>query len=102
LHSEQLYGLIGICALLSGVYGYLHARRYWEGLPPILDGFVSMAAFVVVAGAFVVGGRIGIEFGGHVHAGRVVGVMLALIGVRVVRTWLGREQERYRKAKPRD
>ncbi len=97
-HSEELYGLLALCTLATGAYAWWHARRYWEGLPPLLDAFVSMAGYLAVILAVVAGARIG-PFAEHPHAGRVILVMAALLGVRMARTWLGREQERYRKAR---
>lgn len=99
-HSNALVLLLAGCAVAVGLYGYLHARRYWEGLPPYLDGFLSMMGFLMVIGAFVAGGRFGLTLG-HPHAARVVAVAIALIAYRVLRTWLGREQERYRKLRTR-
>jgi hypothetical protein len=94
-HSDALVLLLVGCTLLVGVYGYWHARRYWEGLPPLLDAFVSMAGFLGMIGVFVWAGRIGTNFG-HPHAARVMGVAMALIIFRAIRTWLGKEQVRYR------
>jgi uncharacterized protein YneF (UPF0154 family) len=94
-HSNELVVLLAGCALLVGLHGYWHARRYWEGLPPLLDAFVSMAGFVGIIGAFVWAGRIGGAYG-HPHAARVIGVALALIIFRAIRTWIGKEQVRYR------
>lgn len=94
-HSDELVLLLVGCAVLVGAHGYWHARRYWEGLPPLLDAFVSMAGFVGIVGAFVWAGRIGITFG-HPHAARVLGVAIALIIFRAIRTWIGKEQVRYR------
>lgn len=94
-HSNELVLLLVGCALLVGVHGYWHARHYWEGLSPILDAFVSMAGFVAVIGAFVWAGRIGSEYG-HPHAARVLAVAVVLIVFRAVRTWIGKEQARYR------
>lgn len=94
-HSDELVLLLVGCAVLVGVHGYWHARRYWEGLPPLLDAFVSMAGFVGIIGAFVWAGRIGITYG-HPHAARVLGVAIALIIFRAIRTWIGKEQVRYR------
>jgi hypothetical protein len=99
-HSNELVLLVLGCAIFIGLYGYLHARRYWEGLPPMLDGFLSMLGFLMVIGAFLAGGRIG-NLAGHPHAGRVLAVLIALITYRMLRTWLGREQERYRKLRVR-
>ncbi len=94
-HSNELVVLLVGCALLVGLHGYWHARHYWEGLPPILDAFVSMAGFGAVIGAFVWAGRIGGEYG-HPHAARVLAVAVALIVFRAARTWIGKEQVRYR------
>ena len=94
-HSDELGLLLVGCAVLVGVHGYWHARRYWEGLPPLLDAFVSMAGFVGIIGAFVWAGRIGITYG-RPHAARVLGVAIALIIFRAIRTWIGKEQVRYR------
>ena len=94
-HSDELVLLLVGCAVLVGAHGYWHARRYWEGLPPLLDAFVSMAGFIGIIGAFVWAGRIGQAYG-HPHAARVIGVAIALIIFRVIRTWLGKEQVRYR------
>ena len=95
-HSPELYFLLVGCTLTIGVYGYLHARKFWEGLPPLLDAFVSMAGFVAVIGAFVFGGRFGGIYN-HPHAGRVLAVTVAIILYRTLRTWIGKEQVRYRK-----
>ena len=94
-HSDELVLLLAGCAVLVGVHGYWHARHYWEGLPPILDAFVSMAGFVAVIGAFVWAGRIGLTYG-HPHAARVLAVAITLIIFRAIRTWIGKEQVRYR------
>lgn len=94
-HSDALVLLLAGCAVLVGGYGYWHARRYWEGLPPLLDAFVSMAGYLGIIGVFVWAGRIGASYG-HPHAARVLGVAMALIIFRAIRTWLGKEQVRYR------
>lgn len=99
-HSNELVLLLVGCALLVGLHGYWHAKHYWEGLPPILDAFVSMAGFAGFIGAFVWAGRIGGEFG-HPHAARLLAVAVALIVFRAVRTWIGKEQVRYRKVTTR-
>jgi hypothetical protein len=99
-HSNELLLLLVGCALLVGVHGYWHARHYWEGLPPILDGFVSMAGFAAIIGAFFWAGRIGSEYG-HPHAARVLAIAVVLIVFRAVRTWIGKEQVRYRNANAR-
>lgn len=99
-HSNELVLLIAGCGLLVGLHGYWHARHYWEGLPPILDAFVSMAGYTVVIGAFVWAGRFGGAFG-HPHAARVLAVAVVVIGFRAVRTWIGKEQVRYRKLRVR-
>jgi cytochrome b len=102
-HSNELVLLLVGCGLLVGLHGYWHARHYWEGLPPILDAFVSMAGFGAVIAAFVWAGRIGSEYS-HPHAARVLAVAVTLIVFRAVRTWIGKEQVRYRKVrlKPSD
>ena len=99
-HSNELVLLLVGCALLVGLHGYWHARHYWEGLPPILDAFVSMAGFGAVIAAFVWAGRLGAAYG-HPHAARVLAVAIILIIFRAVRTWIGKEQARNRKAKVR-
>ncbi len=100
-HSNELYLLLAGCAALIGLYGYLHARKFWEGLPPILDAFVSMAGFLAVIGAFVLGGRFGNIYG-HPHAGRLLAVTVVFILYRALRTWIGKEQVRYRKVVVRE
>jgi vacuolar-type H+-ATPase subunit I/STV1 len=95
-HSAELYLLAAGCTALIGLYGYLHARKFWEGLPPLLDAFVSMAGFAAILGAFVFGGRFGSDFG-YPHAGRLLAVTIAVILYRTARTWIGKEQVRYRK-----
>jgi hypothetical protein len=95
-HSNELVLLLVGSALLVGLHGYWHAKHYWEGLPPILDAFVSMAGFGAVIAAFVWGGRIGSAFG-HPHAARVLALAVVLIVYRAVRTWIGKEQVKYRK-----
>lgn len=97
-HSNALVLLLAGCTLLVGLHAYWHARQYWEGLPPILDAFVSMAGFGVIIAAFVWAGRIGSEYG-HPHAARVLAVAAAVIGYRTIRTWIGKEQARYRKVR---
>lgn len=94
-HSDALILLLIGCAVLMGVHGYWHARRYWEGLPPLLDAFVSMAGFIGIIGAFVWAGRIGTTYG-HPQAARVIAVAITLIIFRAIRTWIGKEQVRYR------
>ena len=96
-HSNGLVMLLAGSTVLVGIHGYWHAKHYWEGLPPILDAFVPMAGFVAVIGAFVWAGRLGLEYG-HSHAARVLAVAAALIIFRAIRTWIGKEQVRYRKA----
>ena len=96
MHSNELYLLLAGCAILVGLHGYWHARHYWEGLPPILDAFVSMMGFLGIIGAFVFAGRVGGEYG-HPHAARVLAVAVSLIFYRAIRTWIGKEQVRYRK-----
>jgi hypothetical protein len=95
-HSVELFLLLAGCTGLIGLYGYLHARKFWEGLPPLLDAFVSMAGFLGVIGAFVFGGRFGGIYN-HPHAGRVLAVTVAIILYRTLRTWIGKEQVKYRK-----
>ena len=58
-HSNELVLLLAGTALLVGLHGYWHAKHYWEGLPLILDAFVSMAGFLAVVGAFVWAVRFG-------------------------------------------
>jgi len=94
-HSNELVFLLAGCALLVGIHGYWHARHYWEGLPPILDAFVSMAGFVMIITAFVWAGRTGVEYG-HPNAARVLAIAITLIVFRAIRTWIGKEQVRYR------
>lgn len=101
-HSNELVFLLVGCALLIGLHGYWHAKYYWEGLPPILDAFVSMAGFMAFVGAFVWGGRIGMQFNSHPHAGRVLALAVTVILFRAVRTWIGKEQVKYRKVRVRD
>jgi hypothetical protein len=102
-HSIELFALVGGCTMLVGLFGYLHARRFWEGLPPLLDGFVSAAGFLAIIGAFVLGGRFGGTYG-HPHAGRVLAIAATVIIYRSLRTWIGKEQVKYRKVrvKPAD
>ena len=99
-HSNELFLLLVGCALLVGLHGYWHAKHYWEGLPPVLDAFVSMAGFGAIVGAFVWAGRIGGEYG-HPHAARVLAIATTLIMFRALRTWIGKEQVRYRKVTAR-
>jgi cytochrome b len=99
-HSNELVLLLIGCALLVGLHGYWHARHYWEGLPPLLDAFVSMAGFGAVIAAFFWAGRVGTEFG-HPHAARVLAVAITFIIFRAIRTWIGKEQARYRSARAR-
>jgi hypothetical protein len=99
-HSNELVLLLAGSGLLVGLHGYWHARHYWEGLPPILDAFVSMAGYGAVIGAFVWAGRVGSEYG-HPHAARVLAVAVTLIIFRAVRTWIGKEQVRYRSVRAR-
>lgn len=94
-HSNALIFLLAGCALLVGLHGYWHARHYWEGLPPLLDAFVSMTGFLIIISVFVWAGRIGAEYG-HPHAARVLGIATTLIVFRAIRTWIGKEQVRYR------
>jgi predicted ABC-type sugar transport system permease subunit len=97
-HSIELFALLGGCTLLVGLFGYLHARRFWEGLPPLLDGFVSAAGFAAIMAGFVFGGRVGSIYG-HPHAGRVIAVTAIIIVYRSLRTWIGKEQVKYRKVR---
>ena len=99
--SNELVLLLAGSALLVGVHGYWDAKHYWEGLPPILDAFVSMVGFLAVAGAFVWAGRLGGEYG-HPHAARVLALAITLIVFRAIRTWIGKEQVRYRNTRARD
>jgi hypothetical protein len=100
-HSNELVLLLVGSAFVVGLYGYLHAKRFWEGLPPLLDGFVSAAGFLFLIAAFVFGGRLGGAYN-HPHAGRVLAVATAVIVYRALRTWIGKEQVKYRsvRAKP--
>ncbi len=100
-HSLELYALLAGSTLIIGLFGYLHAKRFWEGLPPILDAFVSMAGFLAIIGAFVFGGRFGNIYN-HPHAGRLLAVTAALIIYRSARTWIGKEQARYRKIRAKE
>ena len=59
-----------------------------------------MAGYAAVVGAFVWAGRVGGEYG-HPHAARVLAVAVTLIIFRAVRTWIGKEQVRYRSVKAR-
>lgn len=88
-YSNELFLLLAGCTLLVGLYGYFHSRRYWEGLPPILDAFVSMAGFVAIIGMFVGAGRVGMAWG-HPHAARVLGIAITIIFYRAVRTWISK------------
>jgi hypothetical protein len=100
-HSAELYLLAAGCTALIGLYGYLHSRKFWEGLPPLLDAFVSMAGFAGILAAFVFGRRFGNEFG-YPQAGRLLAVTAAFILYRTARTWIGKEQVKYRKVVVRD
>jgi len=97
-HSNELILLFAGSALLVGLHGYWHARHYWEGLPPILDAFVSIAGYIAIVGVFVWAGRVGGGYG-HPHAARVLAVAVTFIAFRAVRTWIGKEQVRYRKVR---
>jgi hypothetical protein len=55
-----------------------------------------MVGFVGLTGAFVLAGRVGGEYG-HPHAARVLAVAVSLIFYLAIRTWIGKEQVRYRK-----
>jgi len=54
-----------------------------------------MAGFVAVIGAFVWAGRFGAAYN-HPHAARVLAVAITIIVLRAIRTWIGKEQVRYR------
>jgi hypothetical protein len=95
-YSPELFLLLAGATLIIGIHGYLHARKFWEGLPPILDAFASMAGFLAVIGAFALGGRFGNLYS-HPHAGRLLAVTIVIILYRSLRTWLGKEQVKYRK-----
>jgi len=97
-HSNELVLLLAGTTAIVGLFGYLHARKFWEGLPPLLDGFVSAAGFLFVIAAFVFGGRFGGAYN-HPHAGRVLAVAAAIIIYRSLRTWIGKEQVKYRKVR---
>jgi hypothetical protein len=97
-HGLALYLLLAGCTILIGVFGFFHAKRFWEGLPPLLDGFVSAAGFLAIIGAFVFGGRFGGLYG-HPHAGRVLALAAVVILYRTLRTWIGKEQVKYRKVR---
>jgi hypothetical protein len=97
-HSIELYLLLAGCTVLVGLFGYLHARKFWEGLPPLLDGFVSAAGFLLIVAAFVFGGRTGGIYG-HPHAGRVLALAAVVVVYRSLRTWIGKEQVKYRKVR---
>ncbi len=97
-HSNELYLLLAGCTLLVGLHGYFHALRFWEGLPPLLDGFISAAGFVMFAAAFVFGGRFGGVYD-HPHAGRLLALTVVVIIYRAMRTWIGKEQVKYRKVR---
>lgn len=92
--AAKLLVLAG-CALIAGIYGFLHARRYREGLPPLLDAFVSMSSFIVLAAGFILGGRIGDGYA-LVTEGRIAGLLIAMLLVRWFRARLGMEQARAR------
>lgn len=99
-HSNELVFLLAGSAAIVGLFGYLHAKRFWEGLPPLLDGFVSAVGFLFMIAAFVFGGRFG-EAYNHPHAGRILAVAAAVIIYRALRTWIGKEQAKYRKLRVR-
>ncbi len=85
--------VLAACSLLIGIYAFVHARYYREGLPPLLDASVSMAGFVLVVAAYIYGGRIGDSYG-YLTEGRIIGLSLAVIGLRWFRARLGVEQAR--------
>ncbi len=60
-----------------------------------------MAGFGALIGAFVWGGRIGTAFG-HPHAARVLALAMTVIIYRAVRTWIGKEQVKYRRVRTAD
>ena len=95
-HSNELILLLAGCAVAVGIHGYWHAKHYWEGLPPILDAFMSMIGFGAIITAFVWAGRVGGEYG-HPHAARILAVAIIFILFRAIRTWIGKEQAQYRK-----
>lgn len=99
-HSNELVFLLAGSAAIVGLFGYLHAKRFWEGLPPLLDGFVSAVGFLFMIAAFVFGGRLGGAYN-HPHAGRILAVAAAVIVYRALRTWIGKEQVKYRKLRVR-
>jgi predicted PurR-regulated permease PerM len=59
---------------------------------------VSAAGFLFIILAFVFGGRLGGAYD-HPHAGRVIAVAAAVIIYRSLRTWIGKEQVKYRKVR---
>jgi peptidoglycan/LPS O-acetylase OafA/YrhL len=85
--------VLAACTLLVGIYAFIHARFYREGLPPLLDASVSMGCFVILVAAYIFGGRIG-EGYGYLTEGRILGLFLATIGLRWFRARLGVEQAR--------
>jgi hypothetical protein len=90
--TTKLIVLLG-CALAVGLYAFIHARLWREGLPPLLDASVSGAGFVILVVSFIGGGRVGDSYG-FVTEGRIIGLMLAAIGLRWFRARLGVEQAR--------
>jgi uncharacterized membrane protein len=54
-----------------------------------------MAGFMAVIGAFVWAGRVGAAYN-HSHAARVLAIAITIIVLRAIRTWIGKEQVRYR------
>ena len=60
-----------------------------------------MAGYAVIVGVFVWAGRVGGEYG-HPHAARVLAVAVTFVMFRAVRTWIGKEQVRYRQVRAPD
>jgi hypothetical protein len=98
MHGPEIFALLAVCVAAVGVHGYFHSRQFWEGLPPVLDAFVSMASFAAVIAAFVFAGQIGGKLG-HPHAARLLAVTVVIVTARSIRTWIGLEQIRYRAAR---
>ena len=97
-HSLELYLLMVGATMVAGLHGYLQAKMYREGLPPVLDALLSMVSFAVLLGAFSLGGWAGGMFG-HPYAGRVVAVLIAFIAIRLLRALLGIEQAKHHRKK---